>query len=140
MVGAGSAAAGADVYYGCIGCGFLVIVAQGGGFVGLVAVPAGTLVEGITLLSTGGGYHSGLIVVFLHPLIGLAGDLLLCPQTVQIIGIGDGGVHVVCGGAGGSQLPAVFPGEVPTGTVEVADGVATLDGTDEQFTIPKRAG
>ena len=140
MVGAGSAAAGADVYYGCIGCGFLVIVAQGGGFVGLVAVPAGTLVEGITLLSTGGGYHSGLIVVFLHPLIGLAGDLLLRPQAVQIIGVGDGGVHVVCGGAGGSQLPAVFPGEVPTGTVEVADGVATLDGTDEQFTIPKRAG
>ena len=78
MVGAGSAAAGADVYHGCIGCGFLVIVAQGGGFVCLVAVPAGAFVEGIALLSTGGCHHSGLIVVFLHPFIGLAGDLLLC--------------------------------------------------------------
>ena len=79
-------------------------------------------------------------MVFLHPLIGLAGHLLLCPQAVQIIGVGDGGVHVACRGAGGSQLPAIFPGEVPAGAVEVAGGVATFDGPVEEFTIPRRAG
>ena len=140
VIGAGGAAAGADVYHSCIGGGLLVIVAQGGGFVCLVAVPAGALVEGVALFGTGGGYHSGFIVVFLHPLIGLAGHLLLCPQAVQIIGVGDGGVHVACRGAGGSQLPAIFPGEVPAGAVEVAGGVATFDGPVEEFTIPRRAG
>ena len=127
MVGAGGSAAGADVYHSCIGWGLLVIVAQGGGFVCLVAVTAGALVEGVALFGTGGGHHSGLIVMFLHPPIGLAGHLFLRPQAVQIIGVGDGGVHVVRRGAGGSQLPAVFPGEVPAGAVEIADGVAAFD-------------
>ena len=64
VIGAGSAQLGADVYHGCIGGGLLVIVAQGGGFVCLVAVPAGALVEGVALFGTGGGlpqwFHSGV--------------------------------------------------------------------------------
>lgn len=105
---------------------FLVIVPQGGNYIGSIAVAAFAFMEGIALFRTGGRYNGSDIIVNQNRIVGFGDDLLLCPKAVCIIGEGQAGIGIIRRGFRLNQIPAFCPVEAPTGAVEVANGIAAL--------------
>ena len=107
-----------------------VVVSDGGGTSSLVSqgegAAAGVVGEVQNHVSVGfpEQFSTGVVVSMFHAI-----DRLALTQSVQVIGIGNTGVRA----GGGGEAPAVRPGEVPPGSIIIADGVAALDGTRDGF-------
>lgn len=107
-----------------------IVVPQSGSFVRSVALAAGALVEGVAALGASGCDHRGDIIVNPYRLISLGDHSLTRPIPIQVVGVINGSTRIAFAERGRCQLPPVLPGKAPAGiAIEIADGVAALDGT-----------